>query len=282
MEIGVHMFLASDSADVAVCAQKAESLGFKAFWLPEHTILPVKAASSFEATPDGSIPAMMYDIGDPLIGLARASGVTQTIKLGTSVTLVPEHNPLLQAKQFATLDHVSNGRVIVGIGSGWLKEETEIMGGNFERRWGQTQEAVLAMKELWTKEEAEFHGKFYDFPPVVCSPKPVQKPHPPVYLGGLAPNVFKRVVAWGEGWMPIRVTPEQVRKGRESLDELAAAAGRDPKSIKVNVCNVSPDWDTVRRFEEAGADTVDVPLPLHLGTEGALAALERMAESVLG
>ena len=281
MEIGVHMFLASDSADVAVCAQKAESLGFKAFWLPEHSILPVHTTSPFEPSPDGSIPEMMYDIGDPLIGLARASGVTQTIKLGTSVTLVPEHNPLIQAKQVATLDHISNGRVIVGIGAGWLKEETEIMGGNFEHRWGQTREAVLAMKELWTKEEAEFHGKFYDFPPVRCAPKPVQKPHPPVYLGGLASNVFKRVVAWGDGWMPIRVSPEQVRKGRATLDELAIAAGRDPKSVKVNACNISPDRDTVQRFEEAGADTVDVPLPLHLSTEEALAELERMAESVL-
>ena len=281
MKIGVHMFPLSGSVDVAVLAQRAESLGFDAFWLPEHSIIPVNTDSPFEGTPDGSIPEFMSDIGDPLIGLARASGVTKTIKLGTSVTLVPEHHPVLQAKQIATLDYVSNGRVIVGVGAGWLKEETEIMGGNFERRWGQTREAVLAMKELWTNDEAEFHGTFFDFPPVRCAPKPVQKPHPPVYLGGRSLKVLKRVVAWGDGWMPIRVTPEQVEKGRATLDELAAAAGRDPKSIKVNACNISADRDTVQRFEEAGADTVDVPLPLHLGPEEALAELERMAQRVL-
>ena len=280
MEIGIHMFLSSDSEDAALVAQKAESLGFAHFWLPEHTILPVNTTSLFDATADGSIPDFMSDIADPLIGLARASAVTRTIKLGTSITLVPEHNPLLQAKQIATLDHVSNGRFTLGVGAGWLQEETEIMGGNFQHRWSQTREAVLAMKELWTKDEAEFHGRFYDFPPLRCSPKPVQKPHPPVFLGGFSPNVFKRVVAWADGWMPIRISPEQVRKGRQTLTELAEAAGRDPKSIRLNVCNVSPDRDTIKRYEEAGADSVDLPLPLHLGEE-ALPELERMAEKVL-
>ena len=274
------MSLSSESVDVAVVAQKAESLGFESFWLPEHSIVPVHTATLYDGTPDGLFPAFMNEIGDPLIGLARASAVTQTIKLDTSVSLVPEHNPLLQAKQVATLDHVSSGRFIFVIGAGWLKEETEMMGGNFEHRWGQTREAILAMKELWTKDEAEFHGKFYDFPPVRCSPKPVQKPHPPIFLGGFASNVFKRVVAWGDGWMPIRVSPEQVQMGRATLDELAEAAGRDPKSIKLNVCHVSANRDTIKRYEDAGADTVDVALPRDLGSE-VLSELERKAESVL-
>ena len=200
-------------------------------------------------------------MADPLIALARASAVTSTIKLGTSISLVPEHNPLLMAKQIATLDRMSNGRFIYGIGAGWLKEETEIMGGNFEHRWGQSREAILAMKELWTKDEAEFHGRFYDFPPVKCSPKPVQKPHPPVYLGGFAARVFQRVVAYGDGWMPVRVTPEQVRAGRATLDELAAAAGRDPKSIRLMVYNLPADRDLIQRMEEAGADRVVVAAP---------------------
>jgi len=222
----------------------------------------------------------MSDSGDPLIGLAMASAATQRIKLGTAISLVPEHNPLLQAKQIATLDRLSNGRFIFGIGAGWLREETEIMGGDFEHRWAQTREAILAMKELWTQDEAEFHGKYFDFPPVRCNPKPVQSPHPPVFLGGFAPNVFKRVAAWGDGWMPVRVTPEQVKMGRATLDELAEAAGRDPAAIRLMVCNVPADRDTILELEEAGADRVTVSLPRDMG-EGMLQQLEQLAETVL-
>jgi len=280
MDIGLTTGISTDSVDVAVLAQKAESLGFESFWLPEHTILPVQSTSRYGGTPDGSIPPSMSDSGDPLIGLARASAVTQSIKLGTAISLVPEHNPLLQAKQIATLDRLSNGRFIFGIGAGWLKEETEIMGGDFDHRWGQTREAVLAMKELWTQDEAEFHGRYYDFPPVRCNPKPVQKPHPPVFLGGFAPNVFKRIAAWGDGWMPVRVTPEQVKMGRAALDELAESAGRDPKAIRLMVCNVPANRDTIKGLEEAGADRVTVSLPRDMGGD-MLEELERIAEKVL-
>ena len=280
MDVGLTTGISTDSVDVAVLAQKAESLGFESFWLPEHTIVPVHTTSRYGGTADGSIPLSMSDSGDPLIGLARASAVTQHIKLGTAISLVPEHNPILQAKQIATLDRLSNGRFIFGIGAGWLLEETEIMGGDFEHRWGQTREAILAMKELWTQDEAEFHGKYYNFPPVRCNPKPIQKPHPPVFLGGHAPNVFKRIAAWGDGWMPVRVTPEQVKMGRATLDELAEAAGRDPKTIRLMVCNVPADRDSIRALEIAGADRVTVSLPRDSG-EGMLEKLEQLADSVL-
>ena len=281
MDIGISARASSNSLDPAQLAKRAEDLGFESFWLPEHPILPVHTTSRYGGTPDGSIPPSMADMADALMGLARASAVTSTIKLGTSISLVPEHNPIMQAKQIATLDHFSGGRFLFGIGAGWLKEETEIMGGNFEHRWGQTREAILAMKELWTKDEAEFHGRYYDFPAVKCSPKPAHKPHPPVFLGGYASNVFKRVVAWGDGWMPVRVTEEQVKAGRASLDELAEAAGRDPDSIQLIVCNINPDKDLVRRYEDAGATRVTIPLPLDSG-EGSLSEMERIAEQVFG
>ena len=281
MDIGISARASSTSLDPAQLAKRAEELGFESFWLPEHPILPVHTTSRYGGTPDGSIPPSMADMADPLVGLSRASAATSAIKLGTSISLVPEHNPIMQAKQIATLDHFSGGRFLFGIGAGWLKEETEIMGGNFEHRWGQTREAILAMKELWTKDEAEFHGRYYDFPAVKCSPKPAQKPHPPVFLGGYAANVFKRVVAWGDGWMPVRVTEEQVKAGRATLDELAEAAGRDPKSIQLIVCNINPDKDLVRRYEDAGATRVTIPLPLDSG-EGSLSEMERIAEQVLG
>lgn len=280
MDTGISTTVSSQTTDVAALAQRAERVGFESFWLPEHPVIPVNTDSRYGGTPDGSIPAFMNDLGDPLIGLAMASVSTHKIKLGTAVSLVPEHNPLLQAKQIATLDLLSGGRFIFGIGAGWLKEETEIMGGDFEHRWSQTREAVSAMKELWTKDEAEFHGRFYDFPPVRCSPKPVQKPHPPVLLGGFAPNVFKRIAAWGDGWMPIRVTPEQVKMGRATLDELANAAGRDPKSLSVTVAGAPADRDSISRLEEAGADRVIVAVPREAGVDP-LSAIDELAEKVI-
>jgi len=277
MKIGVFMFETEYSADPAVLAKKAEELGFDSFWVPEHPLIPVKYTSRYPGSADGSLPAAASRIADPFVALARASAVTQTIKLGTGICLVPEHNPLVLAKTIATLDHISNGRVLFGIGAGWLKEETEILGGNFPHRWSQTREAVLAMKELWTKDEAEFHGKFYDFPPVRSSPKPAQKPHPPVLLGGAAANVFKRAAAWGDGWLPIRVTPEDVKKGRAILDELAQAQGRAPNSLEITVYGQEGDPDMLKRFEEAGASRVTVRMPA-AGGDAAFAALERMAE----
>ena len=280
MDIGVAMTISSKSMDVAVLAERAEALGFESFWLPEHPIIPVVTTSKYGGTPDGSIPPSMADMADPFISLARASALTEKIKLGTSVCLVPEHNPIAQAKQIATLDRLSNGRFIFGIGAGWLREETEIMGGDFEHRWGQTREAILAMKELWTKEESEFHGRYFDFPPVKCFPKPVQSPHPPIFLGGDAANVFKRVVAWGDGWMPVRADVEKVKRGRATMDELAEAAGRDPRSIQVSVYGAPQDRDEIAKFEEAGANRAIVNLPSTLEGEG-LAGLEQLAKKVL-
>ena len=277
MKIGVSTRVSRRSIDVAVVAQKAEALGFESLWLPEHGVMPVHVTTRYQGSPDGSIPPSMSDIGDPFIGLARASAVTKTLKLGTGICLVPEHNPLLLAKEIATLDHLSGGRFLFGIGAGWLQEETEIMGGDFAHRWSQTREAILVMKELWTKDEAEYHGKFYNFPPVRSFPKPAQTPHPPIYLGGSASNVFKRVVAWGDGWMPTRATPEDIKNGRATLDKLSEAAGRDSRSIEIIVYGEAGDRELLKRYEEAGANRAIVRLST---TEGdvALTELERMAE----
>jgi len=254
-------------------------LGFDSLWLPEHPIFPVTTVSPFPL--GGPIPHFYAEIIDPFVGLARASAVTQTIKLGTGICLVPERNPLLLAKEIATLDHFSGGRFIFGIGAGWVKEEKEIMGGDNAHRRTQTQDAIMAMKALWTKEEAEYHGRYYDFPPVRSFPKPAQKPHPPIFLGSVtSPNVFKRIVAWGDGWMPVGVSLEQIKQGREALNELAAQAGRDPRSIQIVAFFVPPDPEALKAFEDAGADAALVALETS-GEKEALRKLEEIAQRVL-
>lgn len=281
MDIGLSTILTEYSIDITVLALRAEELGFESLWAAEHTIIPLTATTRRPGVPlDTGIPEDYAHIVDPFVALARASAVTTTLKLGTGVCLLPERNPLLVAKQVATLDMYSGGRVLFGVGAGWLKEETEIMGGDFEHRWTQTREAVLAMKELWAAEEGEFHGRYYDFPAVYSFPKPVQRPHPPVLLAGASANVFKRVIAWGDGWVPDIITPEQVKDGRATLNRLARETGRDPTAIRVTVYGQPHDVDLIRRFEDAGADSVNILLPP--ASEGeSLAQIEGIAESLI-
>jgi probable F420-dependent oxidoreductase len=281
MNVGISVPLPAYLVDVGFMARTVEELGFESFWCAEHPFIPVRSASRFPGSADGVIPESYAHFVDPFVALARASGATSRIKLGTGIVLVPERHPLLLAKEVSTLDLFSGGRFLFGIGAGWLREETEIMGGDFDHRWTQVRESILAMKELWTKTEAEYHGTYYDFPPVKSYPKPAQKPHPPVILGGHARNVLERVVAWGNGWLPNRITPEGLRESRATLDRLARDAGRDPASISVSVYGQPPDRDLVRRFLDAGATRV-VVRPDTVKTEAEMGAqLARIAETVL-
>ena len=279
MSVGTSIPLPAYTLDPAFMARTAESLGFESIWYAEHPILPVQSASQFPS--GGEIPWTYAHFADPYIALGRASGATSTIKLGTGITLVPERNPLMLAKEIATLDRISGGRFMFGIGAGWNREETEIFGGDFDHRWTQTREAVDVMKELWTNDEAEFHGTYYDFPPVKCSPKPITQPYPPVILGGLARRVLHRVATWGDGWLPNRITPQELEDSRKRLDELAAARGRDPKSLSISVYGQAPDGQLVQDLLNAGADRV-VVRPEHCDTEEEMQAqMERIAEAVI-
>ena len=280
MSVGVSTPLPAYTVDPAFMARKAEELGFESLWYAEHPAVPVQSDSPFPAT-GGEIPWTYSHFTDPYIALARASGATSTIKLGTGITLVPERNPLLLAKEIASLDRFSGGRFLFGIGTGWLREETEIFGGDFEHRWTQTREALEVMKELWTKDEAEYHGKYYNFPPVKSYPKPAQQPHPPIIIGGLARNVLRRIVAHADGWLPNRITPAEVEDSRKRLDAMAEEAGRDPKSISISVYGQPADNDLVQSYLNAGADRV-VVRPDHVVNEYEMGKqLERMAEAVI-
>jgi len=281
MNVGVSVPLPAYSVDVAFMARTAESLGFESLWCAEHPIMPVATTSRFPGSADGVIPESYSHFVDPFVALARASGVTTRLKLGTGITLVPERNPLLLAKEISTLDLFSGGRFLFGIGTGWHREETTIMGGDFDHRWTQTREAILVMKELWAKQEAEYHGKYYDFPPVRSYPKPAQKPHPPVILGGHAKNVLARIVEWGDGWLPNRASPAEVEKSRAKLDALAKQAGRQPSSITISVFGQPADRALVRSFLDAGAERVIVRPPAATREAEMGAELEAIAGAVL-
>ena len=281
MNIGISTPLPAYKVNAAFVASTAEKLGFESLWYAEHPILPVHTTSRFPGSDDGEIPWTYAHFADPYIALAQASGATTTIKLGTGITLIPERNPLILAKTVSTLDLFSGGRFILGVGTGWLREETEMMGGDFDHRWSQTKESLLALKELWMKDEAEFHGKYYDFPPVKMFPKPAQVPHPPILIGGMAKNVLRRIADVGDGWLPNRVSPQDVESSRKQLDSLATERGRNPSSITISVYGQLPDRQSAVDFVNAGADRVIVRPDLK-ETEGEVASeLERIADKVL-
>ena len=270
--IGISTIPTRRSTDIATLARRAEELGFDSIWVPEQHTLPVDV--------EKPVPRLWGDIVDPLIALARASTVTTDLKLGTAVVVVPARNPITLAKEVATLDMYSGGRLLFGIGVGGLREEAEVLGVDFPRRWTQGKEAVEAMKKLWTREESEHHGKYYDFPPLYCFPKPARRPYPPIILGSKAPNVFKRIAAWGDGWLPLNISAEEVAKGRAELDQLARINGRDPASIEIIVMGVQPNPESIERYAEAGADRIVLGLE---GTEDQqdMPEMEKIAEKVM-
>ncbi|MQG39092.1 MAG: TIGR03619 family F420-dependent LLM class oxidoreductase [SAR202 cluster bacterium] len=252
MEIGIDTILSAESIDIVELAPEVEKLGFESIWTGDQPTLPVKT--------ENDVPREWGDIPDPLIMLARASAVTETLKLGTAVYVVTERNPLTIAKEIASLDMYSNGRFIFGIGTGSIKEEAILLNSDFEHRWTQAKESVLAMKELWTKEQSEFHGQYYDFPPVYCYPKPVSKPHPPILLGSMIDKVFGRIINYANGWIPIGVEPDIVKKGREILNKMSDEANVDPKEFNITVLGVNPNKKLISEFEKAGADRVTISL----------------------
>lgn len=282
MSVGIVVPLPAYTLNPAFIAKKAEDLGFESIWYHEHPILPVDSASPFPST-GGEIPWTYRHFSEPYISLAMAAAVTSKIKLATGITLITERNPLILAKEISVLDLHSNGRFIFGIGTGWNREETTMMGGDFDHRWSQAREAVGALKALWTEEEAEFHGRYYDFPPVYSYPKPIQKPHPPIFLGGNAPNVLQRVARYADGWLPNRIDPSQVEASRKRLDTLVVQQGREPDSVVISVFGQAPETTRgqINDFLNAGAVRVAV-WPTHCETEQEMGEqLERMADSLV-
>lgn len=231
MELGVFFTAGEGAVDIAEVARRAEALDFGSLWVGEHVVMPVEYERVYPGSETGEAPPFAGLLSSPIVALARAAAVTERLRLGTGVCLLPLHEPISLAKDIATLDADSGGRFLFGVGGGWLREETEILGGDFDRRWRQIADAVAAMKTLWREDEARHEGPYTRFPPVRLRPKPAQRPHPPVLLGGAAPRIFERVVAWGEGWIPGVDGVDTFREGQARLHETARARGRDPDSF---------------------------------------------------
>jgi probable F420-dependent oxidoreductase len=237
MKIGLLVAPNERSVNPADLARAAEALGFESLWLPDHSVMPVHTATPLPETRpgEGGIPEIYYHICDPFVAMAMAAAATTRLMVATGVLLVPERNPLLTANELATLDRFSGGRVLLGIGAGWLREESEILGADFAHRWTQTREYVAAMRELWTKDEASFDGRYIKFPPVRCYPKPARKGGPPVLIGSKDKNALRWVARWGDGWCPIFLPPPVLREELGKLRGECASAGRDYARLDITI-----------------------------------------------
>ena len=274
MKLGVFQFSTDYSMRPDDVARAAEERGFESIFYPEHTHIPVSRKSPW---PGGKeLPKEYWHTNDLFVALAMAAAVTKKIRLGTGICLVIERDPIITAKEVASVDFLSNGRMIFGIGGGWNAEEMENHGTDFKTRWKLLRERVLAMKEIWTKDEAEFHGDFVDFDPIWSFPKPMQKPHPPILMGGDTPRARQRVVDFCDGWMPIGIRTAGILEGMKDLAARARAAGKRPEDFPVTVFGAPADEDALRSYAEAGVERAIFWVPPE-GRDKALPLLDRYA-----
>ncbi|MBI3517555.1 MAG: LLM class F420-dependent oxidoreductase [Proteobacteria bacterium] len=261
MEFGASMFFTDYSMRPEELAQALEARGFESVWAPEHSHIPLSRKSPFPG--GGDVPKRYYDVMDPFVTLTAAAMATKTLKVATGICLVVQRDPIQTAKLVASIDQISNGRFVFGIGAGWNAEEMEDHGTAFKTRFKLMHERVDAMKAIWTHSKAEYHGEFVDFGPMMTWPKPVQKPHPPVLVGGNFPHGARRALAFGDAWMPLASMPQyaDIAEFIPRFRQMAAESGRDPASVAVQVNNVSEDMTKLARYRELGAIRAIVSLP---------------------
>jgi probable F420-dependent oxidoreductase len=246
---GVCTFPTDYSITPADLARAAEERGLESLWVAEHSHIPASRRTPFPG--GGELPKMYYDTMDPFVALASAASVTSRIRLATGVCLLIQRDPIQTAKQVASLDQLSKGRFLFGVGAGWNAEEMAHHGTPFERRFKVLRERIEAMKALWSETQAAYHGEFVDFEPSFAWPKPLQKPWPPIHVGGTWPGAARRAVAWGDGWIPVGM-PEAAIGRLPELRKLAQEAGRDPGRIEVSLYYCPPDPALLARARDAG------------------------------
>ena len=278
MHFGASIFFTDSSITPAALGRALEERGFESVWAAEHSHIPLSRKSPWGG--GGDLPKQYYDVMDPFVTLTAAACASTTLKIGTGVCLVNQRDPIQLAKLVASIDQVSAGRFLFGVGNGWNQDEMENHGTVFATRHKLVRERIEAMREIWTKSKPEYHGEFVNFDPMMTWPKPVQKPHPPVIIGGVYPYAARRAVRYGDGWMPLAGRPAQygdvfdyVPKFREMLKE----AGRDPETFPVSLFSSADDLDRLKRYRDMGIVRSVVSLPA-AGEDVVLPILDRWAE----
>lgn len=260
MHFGVATFPTDSSISPADLAVALEERGFESLWVAEHSHIPMSRKSPW---PGGDeLPQMYYDVVDPFVALSMAAAVTTSLKLATGIALVPQRDPIQLAKQVASLDKLSGGRFLFGVGGGWNAEEMADHGtDDFKGRWKLMRERIEAMKVLWTETEAEYHGDLVDFDPCMVWPKPEQKPHPPIHVGGGFPHAVKRAIRYGDGWIPIGGRDGDLVAAAADARAMVAEAGRDPEAFEVSIYFAPTEADTLKKFAEGGINRAVFGLP---------------------
>ena len=259
VKVGVLTFPTEYGMEPGELARAVEEHGLESVWVAEHTHIPVSRRTPYPA--GGELPREYSHTYDPFVTLAAMAAATGELRIATGISLVVEHDPIVLAKQVSTLDRVCGGRLLFGVGAGWNREEMENHGTDPKTRFTLLRERVEAMKAIWTSDEAEYHGRFVDFDPIWQWPKPLQRPHPPIYLGGNGPKVLERVVALADAWMPnwgLQTNDELIDRIAE-LQRLASEAGRDPIPVTVYAARSKPE--VLEPLAEAGVERVVLWIP---------------------
>lgn len=259
MQFGLMMFPADYAIRPDDLARAAEERGFESLWFPEHTHIPTSRLSPWPG--GGPLPQEYWHTHDLFVALMMAAAVTTKLKVASGICLLIQRDPIITAKEVATLDALSNGRFIFGIGGGWNAEEMANHGTAFKTRWKLLRERVLAMKQIWAHDEAEYHGELVNFDKIWSWPKPAQQPHPPILLGGHSPQVRQRVADYCDGWLPIGMNAEAVVEGIDDVRARAEKAGRDPRTLQFTVFGAPPDPAAMSTYRKAGVERVTLGVP---------------------
>ncbi|MFM7121730.1 MAG: LLM class F420-dependent oxidoreductase [Gammaproteobacteria bacterium] len=271
---GVTMFPTDYAIQPVALAVAVEERGLDSLFFPEHTHIPVSRKTPFPGGTD--LPRQYWHTHDPFVALGACAAVTHRIRLGTGICLVIERDPITLAKEVASLDRISNGRVVLGVGAGWNREEMENHGADFRNRWKIVREKVLAMRAIWTADEAEFHGEFVNFDPIWSWPKPVQPNGPPIWIGANSPWVFDRIADYADGWMPIGGLGSG---NMERLNAAMAARGRRVADLDLALFGAPTDYDAVMGRIDQGFDELVFTLP-DREADVVLPLLDRLARVV--